>query len=348
MRGKSAKVHQNNPDKYRAEFPYRVAAAAAIQDWDVVNFHLFGRPNDPAEATPYTKSLNYSHAGDGGGSIEGVHFKNDEIYTSALKAAGTFFTTGALQTIEKPTVMTFGRKSLYAPESADYGKSFGDLGKLVMNTAYRYGVQMQVDTTREDDKVEGRTVEPGLMHYSPMKPTDEITFDWAKGSLVFDAPSGVSFTGFLAKYGTGYIFSHGVTLSDVTVANPPAMSYPVGKDELYVSFSAVAQDGRPLSESKRVLVSLVSTSFNTGFRINEDQVAEGNLGYTGKPYAGQTQDANPTMPVTVARVGGTITSKSLAGMTYRMLDWHFRELAAGTLQDGVLIVPADKPVFSAC
>lgn len=339
-------IQQNNPDKYRAEFPYRVAALGAIQDWDIVNFHLFGRPNDPDEATPYSKSMNYSHAGDGGGSIEGVHFKNDEIYTSALKAAGTFFRTGALAPAPHPTVMTFGSRSLYDPVSADYGKSFGDLGKLVLPTTYRYGVQMKVDPTQEGDTVTGPTIEPGLMHYSPLRPTDQITYDWAKGSLVFDAPSGVSFSGFLANHGGTYSFSHGVTLSAVTVVNPPGMSYPVGPQELYVAFSVVAQDGKPLSDSQRVLVSLVSTSFNTGFKLNEDNVARGDLGYTGKPYAGQTQDPKPAIPVTVARAGGRVTSAALSGMAWRTLDWHLREIAKGTVTNGILDIPADQPVFT--
>ncbi len=334
-------IQTNNPDKYRAEFPYRIAAAAAIQDWDVVNFHLFGRPNDPAEAEPYSKSLAYSHPDV---SIEGVHFKNDEIYTSALKAAGTFFTTGALKTVDKPTVMTFGSKSLYDPVSADYGKAFGDLGKLIMPTAYRYGVQMQVDPMRTDDHVEGPTIEPGLMHYSPLKPTEQITFDWSKGSLTFDTPNGVSFAGFLGHYGAKYTFTNGVSLSNVTITNPPGMSYPVGPDELYVAFSTVAQDGQPLATSKRVLISLVSTSFNTGYKINEDNVARGDLGYTGKPFAGQRQDEHPQTPVTVARVGGTLTASALKGMHYRFLDWHFREIGTGTVGES-LSIPADKPVF---
>ena len=339
-------IQQNNPDKYRAEFPFRVAALGAIQDWDVVNFHLFGRPNDPAEAEPYSKRLNYSHSGNGG-SIEGVHFKNDEIYTAALKAAGTFFTQGTLKTVAKPTVMTFGRNSLYDPRSADYGKSFGDLANKIMPTAYRYGVQMQVDPTRDDDHVDGPAIEQGLMQFSPLRPTPQITYDIAKGGLILDAPGGVSFTGFLGKWGGGYAFSNGVTLSAVTVVNPPGMSYPVSADELYVSFAAVAQDGKPLAQAQRVLVTLVSTSFNNGFKLNEDNVARGDLGYTGKPYEGQTQDEKAAIPVLVARAGATITAPALAGMTYRLLDWHLRELGKGTVTaNGVVTIPADKPVFS--
>ena len=339
-------IQQNNPDKYRAEFPFRVAALGAVQDWDVVNFHLFGRPNDPALPEPYSQRMNYSHDGDGGGSIEGVHFKNDEIYTAALKAAGTFFIKGTLKPVAKPTVMTFGRKSLYDPRSADYGTSFGDLANKIMPTTYRFGLQMQVDPTQEEDSVVGPTVEQGLMQFSPLRPTPEITYDVAKGGLILDAPGGVSFTGFLAKWGGGYAFTNGVALSNVTVLNPPGMSYPIGADELYVSFAAVAQDGKPLAASKRVLVTLVSTSFNNGYTINEDNVAKGNLGYTGKPYQGQTQDEKAAIPVLVARAGGTVISKALSGMKYRLLDWHFRELGAGTVADGVLTIPADKPVFS--
>ncbi len=338
---------QNNPDKYRAEVPYRIAAIGAVQDWDIINFHLFGRPNDPAEATPYSKRMNYSHAGNGG-SIEGVHYKNDEVYTAALKGAGLLFRSGALKTVAKPTVMTFGRRTLYAPEGADYGKSFADFGEKIISTANRFGLHMLCDPKQEQDSVVGPLVDPFLQQANPMRPTDQIEYDWHKGHLKLDAPAVASYTGFFAQHGGPVTFSSGVTLDKISIVNDAGISYPMSDAEKYVSFSLVAQDGKPLAESKSVYCSLVSTSFNNGFKLNHDNVARGDLGYTGKPYEGmEWGEKTPGPPVLYARAGAVVTAKALAGMRWKAVDWHLKTVSEGKVgADGVLTIPADKPIFS--
>jgi len=165
--------------------------------------------------------------------------------------------------------------------------------------------------------------------------------------LRLDAPSGVSWTGFFARNGGPVTFSNGMVMDQVEVINDAGVNYPVTKDELYVSFAAVAQDGKPLSETQSVVLTLVSTSFNWGFMLNEDNVAGGNLGYTGKPYQGMNAGGNvPGKPaVAYVRAGARITTGPLKGMRYRMINWHFQEIASGTVGD-TLIIPADKPIFT--
>lgn len=339
----------NNPDKYRAEVPYRIAALGAIQDWDIINFHLFGRPNNPSKANPYSGPLEYSVHSPGwaGATVEGVHYKHDEIYASAMKAAGLFFRQGLLNPVEQPTVMTFGRRSLYDPISADYGKSFGELGRKIGPTAWEHACYMRVDSTQEHDQVRGKTVERGLMESNPVRPTDQIAFNWQSGYMSFDTPSGVAWVGFLADQSQPVTFRHGVSLSDVVVINDKGMTYPVGEDELYVAFACVAQDGEPLHESRHVLISLVSTSFNWGFELNLDNVDRGFLGHTGKPYEGMTRggDIPGVPPVAYSRAGATVISAALDGMNYRLKDWHFNTIASGKVRDSKLVIPADRPVF---
>ena len=144
------------------------------------------------------------------------------------------------------------------------------------------------------------------------------------------------------------VFSNGITLDQVTIVNDPNISYPMSEAEKYVSFTLIAEDGKPLNESKRVYGSLVSTSFNNGFKLKEANVARGDLGYTGKPYQGmEWGDKTPGPPVLYARAGAVITAKPLAGMTWTAVDWHFKPVLSGTIgADGVLTIPADKPIFS--
>ena len=45
------------------------------------------------------------------------------------------------------------------------------------------------------------------------------------------------------------------------------------------------------------------------------------------------------------RAGARIKAKMLKGMKYTMMDWHFRTIGQGTVKNGVIEFPADKPVF---
>ncbi len=339
----------SNPDKYRAEVPFRIATLGAIQDWDIIGWHLFGRPNDPDKPEPYAKSLSMNHAGKGG-SIEGVHFKNDLVESAAMNTAGRIFVNGALDPVASPTVMTFGSKSLYDPRSTDYGQSFGDLGPKIAPTAYRYGLQMKIDPSVEADSVTGKTVERGVMEACPIRPTQQIEYDWQKGHLIQDAPSAVSYTGFFARHGGAMTFNEGrVILDHVSVRNEEGVNYPVTPEEQYLSFALVSTDSQPLETAAELMLSLVSSSFNYDMKLDEAIVARGDLGYTGKPFekmrpGGTTRDKPP---VAYCIPGARITAPSLVGRHWRMLDYHFQEMASGNIgADGVLVIPDAKSFFA--
>jgi len=41
-----------------------------------------------------------------------------------------------------------------------------------------------------------------------------------------------------------------------------------------------------------------------------------------------------------------LTAPQLAGMDYRWLDWHFRQIGSGKVDaDGRLEIPVDEPIF---
>lgn len=333
----------NNPDKYRAEVPYRIAALAAIQDWDCINFHLFGRPNDPNEEQPYTKRMNYSHRQN---TIEGVHFKNDEVYASAMRGAAYLFRNGVIPPIEDPTHITFGKDLLYDPVSGDYGGSFGRYGDQITPTQWRHGLTMSVDPEAEATVVDGPLVERGLMEANPIRPSPGLEFDWQQGHIQFDRPEGVSYTGFSAQKRAPITFANGIGLSEVSIINDSDMPYPMVPEENYLSFTVVAEDGLPLGETRRAMLNLVCTSFNTGFSLDHDNVAKGLMPYRGDCYAGMQNPKTPEgeAPVKYARVGGVVTAGPIAGMTYRFLDWHFREIGSGTVGE-TLTIPADQAIF---
>ena len=316
------------PAKYRADFPLRLAALASIQDWDWVCWHYFGGgAEDRVAEDPrhFDKPMDITT----GSHPQGYHFTYDEVQNSMMRAAGHMFRGELLDPATDPTIFIYGRNSLYDPASMDYGGSYGDAGLDMMQTVYQHGVRIRIDPTREDDQVIGPVVKfDDRNTHNPYTPSDQIIFDWKKGYLKMDAPGAVAFTGFMQAVGDAVRFEHGVELRDVRVHNPEGIYEPIDERK-YIAFSLYSEDGKPLDEADRISLSLVSTSFNSGFNIDPQ---------TGKVTRGE-------LPVLVARVAGEVHCPALDGMTYTLRDWHLQPLGTGVVTDGILRVPNDQPVF---
>ncbi len=319
------------PAKYRAEFPLRLLALASIQDWDIVCWHYWGAVNDiTTTSRPFDKALDVTS----GNHPQGYHYTYDEVQNAMMRAAGLAFRGELVKPAPTPTTFTWGRTSLYAPASMDYGASYGRMGQHMLATTYQYGVRLVIDPTREDDAVDGPYIRlDGAGSPAIIRPNNQICFETLKGGLTFDAPEFAAFTGFFNHFGSSMTFpGSGVTLSGVTVDVPAAMPYPEGiAEEKYLGFSLYSTDQQPLATSKAVSCSLVSTSFNTGFKW-------------GAVNNGKTEGG--TLPVQVARVAATVTAKALAGMTYSLRDWHDQEIGTGTVgADGALTITSSKPIW---
>jgi len=319
------------PAKYRADFPLRLAALAAIQDWDFICWHYFQPGTDVGtDPKPFDKTMDITT----GDHPQGYHFTYDEVQNAMMRAASSMFRGMLLKPAPNPTKFIFGRKSLHDPDSMDYGGSYGPKGMDMLQTVYQYGVRLQIDPTRVDDQVIGPVVSfADRLTHNPYNPTDEILFDWKKGYLSLQSPGTAAFTGMLAKYGESVKFSNGVTLSQVKISNPKGIFEPMKDNEKFIAF-ALYTGGEPLATAKRASLSLVSTSFNTGFDI--------------KPKPGKGDDIEITagsLPVLVARVAGTVQAEALRGMRYTFRDWHMQDIGSGTIKDTSLEIPADKPIF---
>ncbi len=332
-----------NKTKYRAEFPARVAAFASLQDWSIINWHIYGHAADPARENPFDEPLMIWH--------DYFGYASDEVQCSAMRAAAAIFTKNLLPRIENPTTFIFGKRSLFAPESMDYGKSYGDYGKKFIPTAYRHGVQVVIDPTREHDEIIGPSINQGVFEPNPVRPTDAVAYDWQRGHLMFDASGVAGYTGFFAQYGAPEItFKNGAIFRDIRVVNPPDMPYPVADDELYVALALTAIDGDDLATCQRAELSAVSTSFNTKQFVDVTQGSRGMHQHGPDPdgpreFAGAWVETG-TAPVLVARVGVTVQHPGLAGMTYTLRDWHLRAIGTDKVgADGAFTLSPDQPAF---
>jgi hypothetical protein len=321
------------PAKYRADFPLRLVALASIQDWDFVCWHYFGPVKGAGTLQePFGRAMDITIKG----HPQGYHFTYDEVQGAMMRAAGHIFRSQLLAPAANPTRFVFGRKSLHDPATMTYGGSFGESGMHMLPTTYQYGMRLEVDSSREEDEIVGPVVKfEDYEKQNPYTPTGEMTFDWKKGFIRLDAPSAVVWAGGIAENGGKVAFANGVTLGDVAIINPEGIYDPVDEREKYLAFAMHSMDGKPLAETGHAFLSVVSTSFNTGFRLGE----KGAAGPAALNVKG-------TEPVLVARVGATVELPMFTGATYRFLDWHMREIGSGTVQAGKLRIPAEKPVFA--
>ncbi|NJK90762.1 MAG: hypothetical protein HC904_02355 [Blastochloris sp.] len=167
------------PAKYRVDFPLRLAALAAIQDWDWINWHYFATPDDVGRnERAFDKPMDVTT----GSHPQGYHYTYDEVQTAMMRAAGFMFRQKAFAPAARPTQFIYGRKSLYSPESMVFHGSYGTRGHDMLPTTYQYGVRIKIDAEREEDEVIGPVVRfEDRWKQNPYQATEEIEFDWKKG-----------------------------------------------------------------------------------------------------------------------------------------------------------------------
>jgi len=328
------------PAKYRAEYAYMLAMLGSIQDWDVIDWHYYGHPTD--DILTNEKPFDGMLRPDNRFSWQGIQFKHDEVQLSTMRLAGTLFRTFAFAPPERPSVLTLGRDALFDINMAEWGH----LNPLLCGTVYRYGLRLAFDmTTPTPVHIDGPVVH-GRQYISPViRPTPEIQLNWHDGVLKMDSASAKVACGFLPDR---VRFDGDVELSDISLQIPGDMPYLTSEEDLYACVGLVAADGQPLAESRRMLLSAVCSSFNTGFTVALENFPKGN-------HYGKLVDYVPTnkiaddfgkAPVLVARVGLTCRSPLLVGCTYTLRDWHMKTIRNGRVgDDGVIAIGRDEPVF---
>ncbi len=359
--------------KYRVEFPYEMAALGSLQDWDIINWHTYGPGPDSTKPLPNVRALEVGHSMDlhfGGDEVQlsamraaAALFCNFAIdpaanptwyvfgrkmlfHPASMDYAGSY---GDIGPTMLPTTYRHGMRLLIDPSLDQRPQDpmferkrqdeFGD----PKDDAQRKEQLAQVHErfVRQGYLTIGPVVVPRALEPSPIQPTEQIAYHWNRGNLRMDSPAAAAFTGFYAQIedpARGVEFPQSdVRLSDVQVVNPQDMPYPVKAGEKYIGFGLASTDGKPLKECKHAILSLVSTSFNTGFSLN----TEGEIGVFSGADVGTPGD----LPVLVARVSGVVHAPALDGMRYVLRDFSMKELGQGVVKDGTLVIPADKPVF---
>ena len=232
------------PDPYRSEYPLRLAALAATQDWDGVFWHYWGPVDGEGELPYLTGTLappvpsHYWMA---------VHHENDPVMCTTLALASRIFLGGYLPPAAAPETVKVGEKALYSYTSFR--------GLNVAPATFSTGSRL--DFAPKDDSaltVGGAPMPVANRVGHAVASGKYVTWDWPNGRLIIDAPNVKAYVG---RPNGLFRFSDGITFGKV---NTP-----------FVAFCMESADGKPLvgpQASKRILLGGVSDAKNSGFAFN--------------------------------------------------------------------------------
>jgi hypothetical protein len=247
VQGSATVMYETNigrPDKYRAEYPFRLAALASWQDWDAIFWHYWGPVDGQSDEVYLTTPLQYER-------VEhywaAVIQENDPVLCSAFALAGRIFLNHDLHTAPNPITFDVGSKALY---SFDYANGL-DLAR----PTFSGGATMNIDPSKPSGvSANGGPLPEGPRLTGAVAMGDQVIWDWPNGRMIIDTPMAKAYVG---KFTGPYKFKDGIEVGDV---NTP-----------FVAFGMVSADGKPLvgaNGSKRVYVTAVFDARNTGFQFN--------------------------------------------------------------------------------
>lgn len=234
-------TNQSRPGPYRAEFPYRLAALAAWQDWDAIFFHYWGgqgRALDEEFLVWPMKYMTVDHY------WNSVHHDQDPAMTSAMALAGRIFVSGAIAPAPSPAIYRIGAKGIFSHKF--------DNGLGLRRDTFERGSRIRFEPEGDFELIKENAVGDTPPAY-PVKSGDSITWDWREGRLVIDTPTAKAYVG--PAPAAPFAFRDGITLSGVS--------------SKWISFGLVSADGRPLADgASRAHASAVFDAVNTGFTFD--------------------------------------------------------------------------------
>ncbi len=314
------------PGKFRADYPLRVAAFAAIADLDVISWHYYNAHAFGQHATPLQMPYEAHY-------WQAVVFGGDEVMLASMKLAATIFLHGDLTPPEEPTVLVIGSDVLF-----DGAADWESLYSRMQPTAMQFGLRLRFDPNAPKSHFIGKN---HSTYESVCRPTPHITYRWKQGQLIIESPRVRVLAGFVPE---SYTFDGGERLCDITLHIPDGT--PIVRDgERYVCFALCSQDDKPLAESNDIVAMAISTSWNTGFKIDLDK-CDAELKTTGHgPISAARSIDGGGLPVLVSRVGWTLHAPWLAGMIAQRHDFSLATYRTDPLDGPLLRVEAEEPLF---
>lgn len=164
-----------------------------------------------------------------------------------------------------------------------------------------------------------RFIGPGTDKFTDVvQPTTEITYRWKEGTLIIEAPRVLMLAGFVPDH---FRFAGGEALDNISVKSPAGSAAFASEGERYVCIGVCTRDGKPLVESRDIVLTAVSTSCNSGFKFDVDKFNAAQKERNHPPLSAAVSIDAGQLPVLVSRVGCTLKADWLKGMTVRRKDF---------------------------
>ncbi|MBQ0031577.1 MAG: hypothetical protein KBT68_02120 [bacterium] len=348
--------HPHGPYKYRAEWMPQMTMVAAGNAWDALYLYSFylnskvsGDFDLACAGAMVPEPYDTSHYG----YCEYFKAAGDEILCGGLAVCGQAFMNG-LKPHRGKTVVTYGKEAIFNPayqvyspepstvkggafaELSDSQVSDGDNYKCVKGmynrlyeTSFRHQLSLDFDETQDapinvkGELYDGAVANPGeRADYPKIESNDEITWDPPNMISKIDASHSKIAVGILPKR---MEFKGGVSFEQET---PLPMAF----------FGLSTRDGKLVSESREMLLNVVSTAENTGYRLDTEKMQPGVLGLIPAIIT------RGTTPVVVTRPSGVVT---VPGKPFKLERYNFARFLYKTeiVKDGKFRIEADEPLF---
>ncbi len=327
-KGKPYVYYETNdyrPNPFAVEYPIRMAASLIFQDGDGACWFTWDdrgylprlqKDEDYVKNRMPMPDTNYPNAG--------LILANDEVFLAAVKAAGAIFRQGNIPPASNPTTYRIGKDILLNLAGCNMGQleNFSPLAGWLRNHAWREGVRMEYDPEKPSIMPTGATAN---WRDKFVKTGPYMTFDWSigRGYLRIDAPTVKAHVGFNDQW---------IKIGDTEITG---INYPF----TFISF--VAEDGRPLAQSKSILATLVSRNTNTGFFLDPTRMKK-----AWSEGLGEAVMEPGSSPKITDRVSARVTAPWLKGLTGRKFDFARKCYDEGGV-NGVFIVREGEPLFYA-
>ena len=330
--GKPASIYEINYNQfalYDAELPWLAAVFASWQNINGVFFYFWNAPKKSEQPAPYGENVF---------AYRGKEIWGDEVFTSALHAAGEVFLNRMLPTAENPALFSFSEDAAIDPAWSSWsytghdsggltlkGISAGqvrDMRKYIVGTAFSSGARVRVNAEQKADvEVTGnRPVKAALRRDIVFAPG--VRWEGSSERLIIDRPDLKVFAGFPGS--NRIAWSDGFELSEINIEE-------LGEGALHDPFLVVAfisEDGLPLVQSKQIRFAAVSHSYHQGMKWHDGLLDPGDG------------------PVITRRVSGKVEMPHNDSRLITFRDFSFKTLGRQDGKKGFLL-PSGLPVYDA-
>ncbi len=349
--GKPFVVYESSffrPRPYRAEFAPVMAALAAGLDWDAVYFYTLGQPWAiaplPCGDLDFCKrplAIPYGTSHDA--YCTGFHHGNDEVFMATLALAGRAFLSDTIKPCANPLTVTYGRPALFDPAMRAYhprgevlynGKS-RQVERLYVRffpSSIRSRLRLAFDPRSSVAVAVAGELAP-MDDRSAVRASESILWDRPRQRLVIDTPNVKLVTGFFKD---GHEFRDGVTVE--------------GLSREFATFGLAALDGKPIAESRDILLALVSKSANTGYAFDPSKMGSGPVGHImgivdrGRwPIVVERVAARVHLPLSRAERKAQGAAPARVVTRYNFALYPYAEGRSGS----VIAITEDEPLFLA-